>query len=188
MKLAIILSMLLIVIIGCSPAQDSQPGPPINKTSAISKNQDLILNTRDLEQLGMTGDDCKTEEYPTNEYSPLAQYSFCNYTISSLNDTEVVMELKKFTNAHDRNGSYQYESLHLSSSEGLISENEFGDMSRFRVSNENDYGGQFNGPNVTYYHLYIGKDEYLIHITSKGSKGAGEYIGKIGQRIMSKFG
>ena len=178
MKLAIILAILLILIGGCSIVQDS-----------ISGTQELVLNEQDLQQLWMTsnGTDCQTEEYQTNEYSPLAQYSICYYTINSLNDTQIILELKKYTNFEDLNGSYQYSSLHLRSVEGLISENDYGDQSRFSVNNENDYMGHLNKPGVYYYHLWICKDKYLIHITSKGSEEAKDYIVKIGQQILSKF-
>ena len=161
--------------------QDSQSGPTINTTNTISGTKELVLNEQDLLQLEITsaGNECQTEEYQTDEYSPLAQYTFCTYAINSLNDTQVVIELKKFTNLEDRNGTYQYESLHLRGFQGLISENDYGDLSRFYVNNEST---------VYYYHLWIGKNEYLIHITSKGTKEAGEYIAKIGQRILSKFG
>jgi hypothetical protein len=105
-----------------------------------------------------------------------------------LNDTGVVIELKKYTNSGDLNGSYQYESLHLRSIEGLISENDYGDQSRFYVNNENDYGAEYNDPNMYYYALYISKNEYLIYVTSKGtSVEAKEYVAKIGRRILSKF-
>ena len=180
MKLAIILAILLILIGGCSTVQDSPSGPTIKTTHTISGTQDLVLNEQDLQQLGMTGHGCLTEEEYTNIVdSSLGQYSFCNYTINSLNDTQVVLELQKFTNVEDRNGTYQYSSLHLRGFEGLISENDYGDLSRLYVNNEST---------VYYYHLWIGKDEYLIHITSKGTKEAGEYIAKIGRRILSKFG
>jgi hypothetical protein len=105
-----------------------------------------------------------------------------------LNDTQVIIELQKFANYEALDGSYQYSSQHLYSIEGLISENVYGDQSRFRVNNVNDYGGQYNVPGVYYYHLWICKDLYLIHITSKGSEGAREYIANIGQQILSKFG
>jgi hypothetical protein len=87
MKLNIILSILLIFIVGCSTVQDSSSEPTINTTNTISGTQDLLLNEQDLQQLGMTsggydelhqlgwisnGTDCKTEEYQTDEYSPLA--------------------------------------------------------------------------------------------------------------------
>src|SRR3989344_6145945 len=189
MKLAIILAILLILIGGCSTVQDSPSGPTIKTTHTISGTQDLMLNEQDLQQLGMTGHGCLTEEEYTNIVdSSLGQYSFCNYTITSLNNTEVILELKRFTNLEALNGSYQYDSSHLYSIQGLISENEYGDQSRFRVNNENDYGGQFNEPGIYFYHLWFTKDLYLIHITSKGSKEAGEYIAEIGQRILSKLG
>lgn len=183
MKLAIILAILLILIGGCSTVQNGRTTP------AISGTQDLVLNEQDLQQLGMSiGTDCQTDEEYTNIVdSSLGQYSFCNYTI--LDDTEVIIELQKFANYEALDGSYQYDSSHLYSIEGLISENDYGDKSRFRVNNENDYGGQFNEPGVYFYHLWICKNEYLIHITSNGrSKEAGEYIAKIGRRILSKFG
>lgn len=172
MKLTAILAILIMLVSGCSLAKDG--GQPQN----IAGTHELVLNEQDLQQLGMVGA-CQTEEYQTDEFSPLAQYSFCNYTIDSFSDTEVVVELKKFTNFEDLNGTYQYESLHLRGFEGLISEDDYGDLSRFYVSNEST---------VYYYNLWIGKNEYLIHVTSKGSKDAGENIEKIGQRILSKFG
>ena len=183
MKLAIILAILLIFIVGCSTMQDGR------STHTISGTHDLVLNEQDLQQLGVINDgiDCNTEEYETNEYSTLAQYTFCNFTINNLNDTEVVLQLQKFANYQAINGTYQYDSSHLYSVEGLISENTFGDQSRFRVNNENDYGGQLNEPGIYYYHLWICKDLYLIHVTSKGSEEAEEYIAKIGQQILSKF-
>lgn len=190
MKLAIILAILLISIGAYLIMQDKIFGPTIKTTNTIQGTQELTLSGPDLQQLGMRngGTDCQTEEYTTNEYSPLAQYSFCNYTTNDLDDTEIVIELKKFTNQEDLNGTYQYESLHLRSAEGLLSENEYGDQSRFYVNNENDYGGNVNTePNVYYYHLWVCKDKYLIHITSKGSKEANKYIANMGQLILSKF-
>ncbi|MFH0949069.1 MAG: hypothetical protein V1802_01125 [Candidatus Aenigmatarchaeota archaeon] len=173
----------------------SRPGP--------TGTQDLLLNTQDLQQLGMTSDlntqdlqqlgitsgtNCQTDKDYTNIVdSSLGQYSICIYKISSSNDTQVIIELQKFANYEALNGSYQYGSLHLYSVEGLISENDYGDQSRFRVNNVNDYGGQYNDPNVYYYHLWICKDEYLIHITSKGSKEAEGYVASIGRQILSKF-
>ena len=157
-----------------------------NKISGI---QDLVLNKQDLQQLGMMSDgtDCQTDtEYTNSIDSSVGQYSICGYVM--LKDTNVVIELQKFANYEALNGSYQYSSQHLYSIEGLISENDYGDMSRFRVNNVNDYGGQYNDPNVYYYHLWIAKNEYLIHITSKGTKEADKYIAKIGQQILSKFG
>ncbi len=181
MKLAIILAILVILVGGCL-------GPTTETTHTISGTQDLVLSEQDLQQLRMMSEgSCQTEEYQTNGHSPLAQYSICNYTINSLDDTEVVLQLKKFTNLEDLNGAYQYDSLHLYSVEGLINENKHGDQSRFRVNHENDYGGQYNDPTVYYYHLWICKNEYLVHITSKGSKEAKEYIEKIGRQILSKF-
>ena len=199
MKLAIILAILLILITGCSTVQDPPSWPTISGT------QELALNEQDLSQLGMTNDvneqdlqqigissgtNCRTDEEYTNIVdSSVGQYSICSYIINSLNDTQVIIELQKFANYEALNGSYQYNSLQLYSVQGLISQDDFGDQSRFRVNNENDYGGQFNEPGVYFYHLWFTKDLYLIHITSSGrSKEAKEYVAKIGQQILSKFG
>jgi len=205
MKLAIIiLAILLILITGCSTVQPPS-GPAVNTAQAISGTQDLVLNETDLQQLGLASDltnqglqqlgiagsgtNCQTDENYSNIVdSSLGQYSICAYNISSLNDTQAIIELQKFANYEALNGSYQYGSLHLYSIEGLISENDFGDQSRFRVNNVNDYGGQYDKPGIYYYHLWICKDKYLIDISSSGSKDAEEYIAKIGRRILSKFG
>jgi len=199
MKLAIILAILLILITGCSTVQDPPSWPIISGTQELALNeQDLQqigmtsdVNEQDLQQLGMSnGTNCQTDEEYTNIVdSSVGQYSICSYIINSLNDTQVIIELQKFANYEALNGSYQYNSLHLYSVQGLISQDDFGDQSRFRVNNVNDYGGQYNDPNVYFYHLWFTKDLYLIHITSKGSsKEAQEYIAKIGQQILSKFG
>ncbi|MBU0472314.1 MAG: hypothetical protein KKF89_00395 [Nanoarchaeota archaeon] len=189
MKLAIILAILLILIGGCSTVQDLPSEPTIKTTHTILEIHELVLNEQDLQQLGIEGNEtnCKTEEQTAFDLS-MVQYSVCSYIISNLNDTQVIIELKKFTNSSELENAYQYESSHLYSVEGLISENDYGDQSRFRVSNEHDYGGQYNDPNVYYYHLWICKDLYLIHITSIGrSKEAVDYIAKIGRRILSKY-
>jgi hypothetical protein len=106
-----------------------------------------------------------------------------------LNDTSIIIELQKFADYEALNGTYQYDSLHYYSIQGLISENTFGDQSRFRLNNENDYGGQFNPPGVYFYHLWITKDLYLIHVTSSGTSQEAEgYVANIGRQILSKFG
>ena len=201
--LTILLLSSLVLVMGANGC--IQPsGPTIKTVHGISGTQELVLNEQDLQQLGMTsnlnnqdlqqlgitgnGTNCQTDEKYTNIVdSSEGQYSICIYSISSLNDTQVIIELQKFANYEALNGSYQYGSLHLYSIEGLISENDYGDQSRFRVNNENDYGGQYNDPNVYYYHLWICKDLYLIHITSNRAKEADEYVAKIGRQILSKF-
>jgi len=210
MKLSMILAILLIPILaligGCSTAQNSSSGPTIGTTHTVSGTQDLVLNEQDLQQLGMTrdlneqdlqqmgitenGTNCHTEgNYSNIVDSSLGLYSICTYLIPSLNDTEVIIQLQNFADYEALNGSYQYDSSHLYSIEGLISENDYGDQSRFRVNNEHDYGGQYNEPGVYFYHLWFTKDLYLIHITSSGrSKEAKEYIAEIGRLILSKFG
>ena len=204
-----ILTILLILIAGCSTVQNPPSGPATNTTNTtttISGTQELMLNQQDLQQLGMTSDlnvsylqqlgitdngtNCHTDYNYSNIVDNIqGQDSICVYTISSLNDTQVIIQLQKFGNYDELNGSYQYDSLHLYSAQGLMSENDYGDQSRFRVNNVNDYGGQYNDPNVYYYHLWICKDLYLIHITSKGSsKDAKDYVAKIGRQILKKFG
>jgi len=191
-KLLILLVLMSVIVIsGCVNQQMTTTTSTIPTT--ISGIQDLALNAQDLQQLGMTQvwneTDCQTQENYTNIVdSSLGQYSICNYTINSLNDTWVMIELQKFANYEALNGSYQYDSQHLSSVQGIISENDYGDQSLFRVNNENDYGGQYNEPGVYYYHLWICKNLYLIHITSRGSQQeAREYIPRIGLQILSKF-
>ncbi|MGV8086961.1 MAG: hypothetical protein ACP5N1_04990 [Candidatus Woesearchaeota archaeon] len=186
MKLAVILMIFMILLVGCSTVKNS---PVVPITNNISETSQLILNEKDLLKLEMisNGTDCKTETYETNEHSPLAQYSICNYIISNLNNTEVIIEFKKYTNLNDLNGSYDYESSHLFSANGIISENTYGDRSKFHVNTDDDYGAEFNTQGIYFYHLWICKDTYLIHITSKGSENAQEVIAKIGTEIMSKF-
>ncbi len=193
--ITVILSVLLIFIVGCK----TTPSNTNNKTLGVNE---LLLNEQDLAQIGMAvninpeqnaqlgidnGTNCRTEKYDTSEFSPLAEYSICYYNITSLNDTIVIVELKKFTNLNDLNGSYGYSSSHLFGAKGLISENDFGDQSRFRVSDPSDYGGEFNKPNVYYYNLYFTKGLYLIHVTSGKNKEAKDYIAKTGRQILSKF-
>lgn len=176
MKRSLIFTILIIFIAGCS-------------TSNISGTTQLILNEQDLQQLGMASNgDCNTESYQASESSPLTEYSICNYIIPELNNTEVFVELKEFSNSKDLDGAYQYESLHYRSIKGLLSENKFGDKSRFYVNNEGDYGAEFNPPDVYFYALYITKDNHMIYVTSKGTdKGAEDSVKEIGLKILSKF-
>ncbi|MBD3204511.1 hypothetical protein GF327_09550 [Candidatus Woesearchaeota archaeon] len=179
MKLTILFSMIILLIGGCLPEQEE------SSIQASTETPFPLLDEHDLLQLGMHGD-CRVEQYENDKKSSLVHYSFCNYTVKSL-DAEIIVELSKYNNLEDLNGSYQYNSLHLRSSEGLINENEYGDQSRFSVNNEDDYGGEFNEPGIYYYHLWIVKNLYLIHITSKGSKDAKEHISEIGLQILTKF-
>lgn len=202
MRVAMAGILLALALGGCAMPQD-EPSQDGSVQPAVSGTQDLLLDEQDLQELGLEGHRnnsdladigitfnetaCRTEGYETHERAPLAQYSICSYTIDGLEDTEVIIELKRFTDIHDLNGSYQYDSSHHFSAEGLISDDEYGDQSRFRVNSEQDYGGQRNDPDVYYYHLWITKDLYLIHITSSGSEEARDSIEDIGQRILSKF-
>ncbi|MBU0615788.1 MAG: hypothetical protein KJ601_06870 [Nanoarchaeota archaeon] len=199
MKLAIILAILMILLLGCSPSE-----PTINTTPVISGIQELMLDEKDLDQLRMTtaisesdiqmfelsnGTNCRTDEEYTNILdSSIGQYNICVYNIPSLNNTQIIIELQKFANYEALNNSYQYGSSHLYSVEGIISENDYGDQSTFRVNNENDYMGNLNNKSIYYYHLWFTKDEFMVHITSKGSEEAERYIADTGQLILSKFG
>ena len=188
----VILLVLTILVGGCSIVQDGQNASiedsSAQATDTISGVRDLVLTEEDLRQLGVVGDGCSIEEYVTDEFWPLSQYGFCNYAASALNGTDIVIELHKFTNEADRNGTYQYTSSHLYGAKGLISENEYGDQSSLRVNSEDDYGAEFNEQGIYYYHLWFTEDLYLVHITSKGSKDADALIAGIGRRIESKFG
>jgi hypothetical protein len=115
------------------------------------------------------------------------EYSFCNYTINNLSDTEIIIEIKKYTNYNDLNGTYQYFSSHLFSAEGIINDNKYGDQSIFRINNEDDYGAEFNYEGIYYYHLWFTKDLYLIHITSKGDIDVKEYIEEIALKINFRY-
>jgi len=212
--LTIILAIFLVFIVGCSRVPDVPSGPiinttnnvsGINTTNNISGIQDLTLNARDLQQLGLTDDlneqdlarygiigngtNCQSDgNYANIVDSSLGQHNICIYNISGLINTTVIVELNKFTNLEELNGSYGYSSSHLFGAKGLISENDFGDQSRFHVSDPSDYGGEFNKPNEYYYNLFFTKGLYMIHITSGKDKEAKDYITKIGRLILSKFG
>jgi hypothetical protein len=152
---------------------------------SVLNNYELLFNEGDFNLLGLNfKEECNTEEYETSESSPLEQYSICQYTFE---ESEIVLEIKKYTNIHDLEGTYQYNSLHLRSSDGILSEDEYGDKSRFIVNSENDYGAEFNEPGVFYYNFWITKELYLIHITSKGVEEDKYIVLKIGEQILSKF-
>jgi hypothetical protein len=191
MKLAIILTILLLFAVGCSTVQEEKQVPVVNTAPAVSGIQDLMFSAQDLSQFGLVsgGADCLVENYNTSEFSPQAQYSLCNYTIASMNNTLVWIELHRYADFESLNGSYGYTSSHLFGAKGLMSENTYGDQSRFRVNSADDYGGEFNDPNMYYYHLWITKDKYLIHITSGGTdKTANDSIDKMARMMLNRFG
>ncbi|USN45596.1 MAG: hypothetical protein H6502_00490 [Candidatus Woesearchaeota archaeon] len=173
---AIMVSVVLLVFMtGCTIPEETEQ--KYSTSQHTSSTEELLLTQANLEQLEVTNNtSCKTERYATAAYSPLAQYSICFFN-SSKDNTEIVIELKKYTNTQDLNGSFQYESLHLRGFEGLISENTYGDQSRFYVNNESA---------TYYYHLWIAKDYFLIHVTSKGSEEAKDDITAIGEMILAK--
>ena len=180
MKLAVL--VLLLFVGGCAGIAENQ----VEQGSAAVAIQELMLTDDEIVQLGMTRNDCQTEEYQASEYSPVTQYSICFYTIIR-DDTEVIIELTEFSNPEDLNGTYQYASQHLRSIHGLLSEKDYGDQSRFYINHEDDYGAEFNDPDVHFYSLYICKDLSLIHITSRGTEQAGEDVAAIGRLLMTKF-
>lgn len=184
MKIQIFITIILVVIAGCSQEKND------DKTVTVPRIQELLLSQQDLSELGMTtnGTDCIIEEFQTSEFSPLGVYGTCFYTITKDN-TEVVIEYKKFSNKDDLNGAYQYESSHYRSVEGILEQDTYGDQSKFYVNNENDYGAEFNPPGVYFYTLYFTKDEFMVHVTTKGKKEeTKEDIANIGRVILSKFG
>ncbi len=187
LKAGIFLVIILVILGGLLAAQSIPRF--LSSVPEISGTGDILPDEQGLRRFGMeiSGLSCRTEDYETGARASLAQYSFCNFTITSLNGTEVILEVKKYTNMEDRTGAYQYESSHLFGQEGLISENEYGDLSRFRVSSEDDYMGHLNNPGVYYYHLWICKDLYLIHVTSSGTVEAEDEVASVGEHILSQF-
>ncbi|MBU5688357.1 MAG: hypothetical protein KQA41_02720 [Candidatus Aenigmarchaeota archaeon] len=154
----------------------------------VNESKTVTLDDNDLKELNLSiANECITEKYQAQQHSSLSEYTYCNYTADNLKDTWIFVEIKKFTNLNDLENSYQYESSHLFGSKGLLSENEFGDKSKFRVNAEDDYGAEFNPPGIYYYHLWITKGYYMIHITSKGSMDADKTIKDMGQRILLKI-
>lgn len=186
MRSTIYLIVFLIFLSGCLTQQDKSLDniSPISQISQIS--QDILPDNNEIRQLGIVSEGivCNTEEYDANDHSSLQMYSFCNFTIKNCNDTEVIIELSRYSDLKDLNYSYQYNSLHLRSKKGLISEDDYGDQSRFSVNHEQDYGGTFDDPKISYYHLWICKGPYLIHITSKGSIDAKRYIPDLGSMML----
>jgi hypothetical protein len=188
MRLAVILAIILILIAGFLISQYGLPSGPATATNHTTPGiPELMPDGQELQQLGIAKqEECRTEEQ-TSIYSSMVQYGFCNYTIDGLNNTGVIIELKKFTNHDDLNGTYQYESSHLFGAKGLIGENDYGDQSRFRVNSDDDYGAQYNPPGIYFYHLWFTRGLYLVHITSGGSVGARDYIERAGRLMLSKF-
>lgn len=175
--LIFVLMILIIFLVGCTAKTD------ITKT--ISKN----LTAKDLiptkEAIGATTElNCTSEIYNTSEFSPLAENTFCNFNI---NDSEFYLEIKKFSNQNDLNGSYQYNSAHLFGSKGFLNHTIYGDQSKLHVNAGDDYGAEFDPKGVSFYHLWFTKDLYLIHITSKGVESDRAYIENIGKKILNKY-
>ena len=82
MKVAILLTMLMISLAGCSTVQDRGLDVVPSDDDAISGTLGLVLNETELQQLGMTVKDCQTEQEYTNSVdSSFGQYTFCTYTV-----------------------------------------------------------------------------------------------------------
>ncbi|MCX8179005.1 MAG: hypothetical protein N3D75_04225 [Candidatus Aenigmarchaeota archaeon] len=153
----------------------------------LRQNVELKIDDIEMENIGFSVANECVKEYYNQRQSSIKQYIYCNYTVNSLSDTWIFLEIKKFQNKNDLYNAYEYDSQHLFAADGIISENTYGDKSRFRINSKNDYGAEFVDPNISYYHLWICKNNYLIHITSKGSKQANEYIERMADLILSKF-
>jgi hypothetical protein len=154
MKSILVLFSLLLLLVACTPVQ-LQP---------VLTPQNITLTQEDLSQLALTNN------------GTFCQEDVCYYY---QDQTEVVLQLGKYDNFSDLNGSYQYNSLHLRGFQGLIEENTYGQLSRFYVNDEST---------TYYYHLWIVQDPFLIHITSKGVEEDKALIEDIGSLMMGKFG
>jgi hypothetical protein len=176
---SMLLMMVVIILAGCVQEPIGEQPNAIPKDTTT---RDLQLTEEEVTGLGMTTNGCTFDRYDPD--SPIIENNFCNY---SRDDTTVYVIIKKFTNLEDLNGSYQYDSYHLFGADGLISENTYGDQSRFRVNSEDDYGAEHDSE-VYYYHLWIVKDLYLVHITSSGAERDKELVAGIGERILSRLG
>lgn len=189
----IVVALVLILIAGCAAKQDYEQTSVTGIGDLLLSEQDLVQAglTRDvhdevLAQLGLDGTNCKTEEQTVFDASGV-DYGICSYASSSLNNTQVIIELKKFANASEAKNAYYYDSSHLYSAKGIISKDEYGDQSLFRMNSKDDYMGNLDPADLFYYHLWFIKDAYLIHITSKGSKDAGEMVARIASIIEARF-
>jgi len=161
----------------------------LNEADLEQLGIEIDLNNSAMAQLGMdfNGTNCRSEEQTSYDLSSV-QYTLCTYAIPGLNDTEVIVELKRFGSMDALNGSYQYESSHLFGAKGIISQNDFGDQSKFHVNSDDDYGAEFNTPGIYYYHLWFTKGLYMVHITSGGSEDAKGYIASMGRQFLAKIG
>jgi hypothetical protein len=156
----ILFMFIVILLAGCS-------------SQITNESPELITTEILIRQLDIDFDECEHEAYETSESSPLEEQSFC---IAYIDESEIVVVIQKFTNFHDLDGSYQYSSLHLRGFQGLINEDTYGDFSRF----------YFTEDIVIYYNLWIIKDEFLIHITSKNLNEQ-EVIEQIAENLLEKF-
>jgi hypothetical protein len=160
-------------------------------SSCVSENvfyvniEDVVLSDIDLVDLSLyVLDDCVFENFNASSNSPLIASSFCSY-FSFDESSEVIISISKYSNFDDLFGSYQYQSSHLRSVEGLISEDFFGDFSKFYVNVEEDYMGYLNDVDIYYYHLWIVSGDFLIHITSKSYLEEHDLLIGIAERFMN---
>ncbi len=181
--------LLAVFIVGCQSTPQTTP-TPVSKVTSVSN---LLLTYSNIESLNLVSNDsgCIIQVQEQTEYSPRGEYAMCTYYVNNFSGTQVIIEFSQFADENNLNGSYQYNSGHLTGSKGIVALNTFGDQSRFSHNSDDDYGAEFNDPNITYYHLWFTKDLYMVHVTSKGATANKEVdevaISNIGKKILSKF-
>ena len=168
--------ILLIFLVGCTAQQTK------TEVKKVTTAKDLIPSK---EEMGATTElNCTNEVYNTTEFSPLAENTLCMFNI---NNSEFYLEIKKFSNQNDLNGSYGYNSAHLFGGKGFLNHTTYGDQSRLHVNAGDDYGAEFDPKGVSYYHLWFTKDLYLVHVTSKGVESDRASIENIGHLVLAKI-
>ncbi len=148
---------------------------------------DLLLSTEEVALLQLSVDqECVIEEYQTSETSPLAQSSFCSF-VSQNDSVHLIIDIKKYTNEQDVLGSFQYQSSRHRSPQGILAQNTHGSYSTFVMNVEEDYMGHLNDPEMYYYHLWIAKDLFLIHITSRGTVSDESLLLAVADKLLLRF-
>jgi hypothetical protein len=196
MKRHVFILSLLVVLTACTTPTSPEP-------ATVQGTQELILTDDDLTAVGLSpntdpadnqvlripnGTNCRTETtYGKNVTVENGAYTICTYTADDLNNTEITVETRRFKDQASLNGSYQYESSHLFSEDGLISRDELGDQSTFRKNSDQDYGGANNNESMHYYHLWATKDLYYVHVTSSGSDEARSIVRGVAERTLAKL-
>ncbi|MFT4311251.1 MAG: hypothetical protein ACMXX7_01345 [Candidatus Woesearchaeota archaeon] len=167
---------LILIVSGCSTYKE--------ETIGVS---DLLLSDEYVYNLDLyPSSPCEVEIYETSNRSSLSEFGSCFFKGSN-ESLEVVIQIRKFSNFDDLFGTYQYQSSHLRNIEGLISEDKFGDFSKFYINVEEDYMGHLNEEGVYIYHLWVVKDDFLIHITTKDYFDDKYLVENIANNILSKI-